>query len=91
MPLVGLAPKEADLPGLGHLRFPQAFVALRAGHAIPQRALELHRQMAVVVAVRSVLVERLAGRTEAGAGLRVVVEVLGPVVLGAFLRVSMCL
>lgn len=41
------------------------------------------------MAVRSVLVKRLAGRADAGAGLRVVVEIGWPVVAGGFLRVRL--
>ncbi len=46
-----LAMEEADLPGLRHVGLPQALVAQGAGSAIPQRALELHRQVAIVIAV----------------------------------------
>ena len=84
-----LAAKEADLAGLGDVRLAQALLAVRAGLAIPQRALELHRQLAVVVAVRSVLVKPLTRWTPTGAALRVVGEVLRAVVLGALLRVRL--
>ena len=81
--------KEADLPGLRRLGFPQTPVALVARHAIAQRALELYGDETVVIAVRPVLVERLARRADAGAGVRVVVEILWPVVAGGLLRVRL--
>ena len=81
--------KEADLPRLCRIRFPQTFVALRAGPAIPQRALELHGKVPVVIAVGAVLVKRFPRRTNAGAGVRVVVEILWPVVAGGLLRMRL--
>jgi len=86
---VGLAAKETHLPRLRLLRRTQTFRALVARHAIPQRPLELHGEVAVVLAVRAVLVERLPRRADAGAGFGVVVEIPGAVVPGPFLR--MCL
>jgi len=82
---VGLAAKEADLPRLRLLRRAQALLPQRTGQAVALGALELHGDEAVVDAVGAVLVERLAGGAEAGAGIGVVSEVRRPKV-AALLR-----
>ncbi|WP_294251266.1 hypothetical protein [Propionivibrio sp.] len=51
--------------------------------------MELGADLAVVMAVGSVLVEPLSGWTDTGTGLRIVVEILGPVVTGGLLGMGL--
>lgn len=81
---IDLATREADLPHGRLVRMAQTLAALEAGATVALRARELGEEPAVDLAVRTILVERFAGRAEAGAGFWIPVEITGPVALAGF-------
>lgn len=85
---VGLASEETHLPRLGLVGGSQTLVSLGTGNTVPLRSLELDGNVTVVDAVRSVLVQGLACRAEAGAGVRIVVKVAGLISLRVLVVVS---
>lgn len=69
--------EERDLSGGGLLGRPQTLRAECAGHTIPFRAAKLLRHEAVGDEVLSLAVQRLPGRTDTRARLRIIRESLG--------------
>lgn len=67
---LGFTPEESDLPNLCFLRCAQAFIPLLAGQAVTQGAAVFGGKLAVVDAIRAIVVEQLAGRTGARAVLK---------------------